>query len=348
MGDVMIVPIETMYRGTRFRSQLEARWAVFFDRLGLPWRYEVAAGGEAYRPSFMVTIGDTTICHEVKPDSLIDTIRPQRVYLAGKVSTEHDWRGEASPLRRDRRDGVCSMDFDDDPVRAWQDSARSVSLCGTDFVLTGPFPSSCDHGCAHQGESLHMAQTCTDGWTPRQRKIVAACFATLAASDLVCAHISTPDAYGTITEITWAVMRGIPVSLTLNQGLCAAMIRVGPYDKIAFNHGDTDDHDLWFIAALVDGAPRSSSKRVFRGAEEAREAHAAFIAEHTHRNYRLISRIAQSGPAAALTFGDPLWVAQEQCGHWFGKGDRLRQMCRENRAAAEAARLHRFVGRSAS
>jgi hypothetical protein len=42
----MIVAIETMYRGTRFRSQLEARWAVFFDRLGLPWRYEADAGGE--------------------------------------------------------------------------------------------------------------------------------------------------------------------------------------------------------------------------------------------------------------------------------------------------------------
>jgi hypothetical protein len=33
-------PIETLYRGYRFRSRLEARWAVFFDRARIPWRYE--------------------------------------------------------------------------------------------------------------------------------------------------------------------------------------------------------------------------------------------------------------------------------------------------------------------
>ena len=33
-------PIETEYHGYRFRSRLEARWAVFFDALGVEWRYE--------------------------------------------------------------------------------------------------------------------------------------------------------------------------------------------------------------------------------------------------------------------------------------------------------------------
>lgn len=33
--------IETVYRGYRFRSRLEARWAVFFDNCRIPgWRYE--------------------------------------------------------------------------------------------------------------------------------------------------------------------------------------------------------------------------------------------------------------------------------------------------------------------
>jgi hypothetical protein len=32
--------IETAYKGHRFRSRLEARWAVFFDSLGVPWEYE--------------------------------------------------------------------------------------------------------------------------------------------------------------------------------------------------------------------------------------------------------------------------------------------------------------------
>ena len=38
MGD--FTPIETVYAGCRFRSRLEARWAVFFDALGEKWEYE--------------------------------------------------------------------------------------------------------------------------------------------------------------------------------------------------------------------------------------------------------------------------------------------------------------------
>jgi hypothetical protein len=37
---VNIKPIETRYAGHRFRSRLEARWAVFFDALGIAWEYE--------------------------------------------------------------------------------------------------------------------------------------------------------------------------------------------------------------------------------------------------------------------------------------------------------------------
>lgn len=32
--------IETVYKGYRFRSRLEARWAVYFDTLGCEWEYE--------------------------------------------------------------------------------------------------------------------------------------------------------------------------------------------------------------------------------------------------------------------------------------------------------------------
>ena len=35
-----IKAIETRYAGCRFRSRLEARWAVFFDHLGIRWEYE--------------------------------------------------------------------------------------------------------------------------------------------------------------------------------------------------------------------------------------------------------------------------------------------------------------------
>ena len=37
----MIKAIETQYKGYRFRSRLEARWAVFFDALQVRWDYEL-------------------------------------------------------------------------------------------------------------------------------------------------------------------------------------------------------------------------------------------------------------------------------------------------------------------
>ncbi len=36
----MIKAIETKYKGYRFRSRLEARWAKYFDTLGIEWEYE--------------------------------------------------------------------------------------------------------------------------------------------------------------------------------------------------------------------------------------------------------------------------------------------------------------------
>jgi hypothetical protein len=39
MGDT-IKAIETEYRGYKFRSRLEARWAVFWDSLNVKWYYE--------------------------------------------------------------------------------------------------------------------------------------------------------------------------------------------------------------------------------------------------------------------------------------------------------------------
>ena len=51
-----IKPIETAYAGHRFRSRLEARWAVFFDALGFSWEYEPEGftlhDGTRYLPDF--------------------------------------------------------------------------------------------------------------------------------------------------------------------------------------------------------------------------------------------------------------------------------------------------------
>lgn len=51
----MLKAIETKYKGYRFRSRLEARWAVFFDALSVPWEYEKEGyllEGTPYLPDF--------------------------------------------------------------------------------------------------------------------------------------------------------------------------------------------------------------------------------------------------------------------------------------------------------
>lgn len=67
--------IETHYKGYRFRSRLEARWAVFFDQLGLSWEYEPEGfdlgDGVWYLPDFRVTLSDgDTVWLEVKPSNI--------------------------------------------------------------------------------------------------------------------------------------------------------------------------------------------------------------------------------------------------------------------------------------
>lgn len=65
-----IKAIETEYRGYRFRSRLEARWAVFFDTLGIKWEYETEGfeneHGDRYLPDFYLR--DFDIWCEVKPN----------------------------------------------------------------------------------------------------------------------------------------------------------------------------------------------------------------------------------------------------------------------------------------
>ncbi|HOV24577.1 MAG TPA: hypothetical protein PL107_09990, partial [Candidatus Marinimicrobia bacterium] len=64
-----IKPIETKFDGYRFRSRLEARWAVFFKEYGLDFEYELEGyklpSGLQYLPDFYLTDLDTYI--EIKP-----------------------------------------------------------------------------------------------------------------------------------------------------------------------------------------------------------------------------------------------------------------------------------------
>lgn len=69
---MMLKAIETRYHGYRFRSRLEARWAVFFTALGLRWEYE-AEGFDLdagwYLPDFFLPDLNGGVWVEVKPDT---------------------------------------------------------------------------------------------------------------------------------------------------------------------------------------------------------------------------------------------------------------------------------------
>jgi len=63
----------TIYKGVRFRSRLEARWAVFWDELGVKWEYEPQpfkfSDGKQYTPDFWIV--DLRLWVEIKPNAKI-------------------------------------------------------------------------------------------------------------------------------------------------------------------------------------------------------------------------------------------------------------------------------------
>lgn len=82
--------IETLYQGYKFRSRLEARWAVFFDAMGIKYQYEPEGfefDGIRYLPDFYLP--ELNYFVEVKgmSDHLADDIeRVQKFVIANKCA----------------------------------------------------------------------------------------------------------------------------------------------------------------------------------------------------------------------------------------------------------------------
>lgn len=94
----MIKPIETLYAGCRFRSRLEARWAVFFDSLHFKWEYEPQGycvdGSCAYLPDFSIwptTPGDVMLFIEVKGSDISDDDTEKMLHLAYNLPNGEAW-----------------------------------------------------------------------------------------------------------------------------------------------------------------------------------------------------------------------------------------------------------------
>lgn len=100
----MIKPIETIYNGYRFRSRLEARWAVFFDSAHIKYQYEWEGfdlHGEYYLPDFYLP--DFDIYVEIKPFDR-NIIR--------HVGDNNEWEQKCS-LFRDITEQAIMLCYDD-------------------------------------------------------------------------------------------------------------------------------------------------------------------------------------------------------------------------------------------
>lgn len=101
-----IAAIPTRYAGCHFRSRLEARWAVFFDALGIRWEFEpegfTGCLGEGYLPDFWLDLGaDEHLSGALRERGLYAEVKPtQRALHADgqKIGACIDY--DATPLSR--------------------------------------------------------------------------------------------------------------------------------------------------------------------------------------------------------------------------------------------------------
>ena len=139
-------PIETRYKGYRFRSRLEARWAVFFDAMGMRWSYETQGyefNGVRYLPDFSVTRGSNVIAfYEVKPSYV--EVDPKLTAFEAAYRAHHADDCEVFTLLRG------------DPYTCLFDGGTGVGVCPGCGLLS--FDA---HPCAQHGTTVYVhCDTC--------------------------------------------------------------------------------------------------------------------------------------------------------------------------------------------
>lgn len=80
--------IATFYRGTQFRSRIEAIWAAFFDKCDWPWEYE-PVDLLGYIPDFILTFPHEPVLVEVKSCMTVEELGTY-----SKKVTDSGWRGD--------------------------------------------------------------------------------------------------------------------------------------------------------------------------------------------------------------------------------------------------------------
>lgn len=122
-------PIETFYNGYKFRSRTEARWAVFFDTLGVRYEYEKEGydlGGIRYLPDFWLP--DEKAWVEIKGQELTDA-EIQKAHALTRATRHQVFVFIGAPWFNLARHAFLAYDKDDP-----EDPVEDYAFYGTDEV----------------------------------------------------------------------------------------------------------------------------------------------------------------------------------------------------------------------
>jgi len=245
--------IETFYDGHRFRSRLEARWAVYFNAVGISYEYEPEgfelSDGTKYLPDFYLP--DENYWIEIKP--VTEDVKPVKFYFAGKIE-KSCWRHSIVPYLRG----------------AWWNNNGPIGypLIDGHHEYVGPFFSSCDHGCFHR-PSTHASMEnpcCASNEILEPKQIVGYCIEAINKSDIIFAWIDDPSAYASLVEIGFATNLKKEIWLGIHSSLEERWFDENQYTE---HCPDIYRHEFWFIADMIRRFNRSAMFGYFDSAIEA-------------------------------------------------------------------------------
>lgn len=160
-----IKAIETAYKGYRFRSRLEARWAVFFDTLGIKWEYEKEGydlgDGIRYLPDFWLP--DHKYWIEIKPDAATNAEEDKADRLAQASGADvyifdfgirFNADGSQLPTATHFTPGRASM-----PYPCWNEAWFECQVCEK-FDIGKADLSPLANMLAHEQCTLELLATC--------------------------------------------------------------------------------------------------------------------------------------------------------------------------------------------
>lgn len=173
-----IRPIETRYRGYRFRSRLEARWAVFFDSAKIRWDYEsqgYVVNDRPYLPDFFLP--DLRCFFEVKPTSDYDldflqsfayAIRTRVVVAEGGIPDPTEWSCDENMQLRVLHHTTCddlSDGWTDEMAWGYKDMFLECNNCGKICIMNEVYSTMKDNCSCGDGRAR---------WMPISRALEAA------------------------------------------------------------------------------------------------------------------------------------------------------------------------------